>query len=363
MSQVSQQPLDAQFTWDDEAGVQLGLRLLTKVVEARLAGLEGQRADFDAAITGLTEVALKRINEVLLPTLPLLDEIIRLGFGSDKILDAGAFGRFVLQTKTPADFYAVTEAAHRDAVTSLESTVASMLARLNAITGGADAALDTFVEVSLRLAQDNNALGALMDAVSKRLRFDAAQVLTSAQRLQALMNLGASDVGRGVLAAADPATARTVLGAQQALGFTPIESGGGADMSAFPHKVRIGWGTDSRLRGQIDDLGIGQFWMEYGCPGLQSKNGYQKFQNGTIIQWGEIDTTADQSIPFPTAFPTLVAVVLPIVYYGTSGSEFWGVNIDGDTRFGFTAHIRHITGGSVVTEPGTRVFKYIAVGY
>lgn len=45
---------------------------------------------------------------------------------------------------------------------------------------------------------------------------------------------------------------------QPNLGFTPVQQGGGANQ--LTNKVKIGWGTDSRLRVTVDSTDLGHFW-------------------------------------------------------------------------------------------------------
>lgn len=45
---------------------------------------------------------------------------------------------------------------------------------------------------------------------------------------------------------------------QPNLGFTPVQQGGGANQ--LTNKVKIGWGTDSRLRVTVDNTDLGYFW-------------------------------------------------------------------------------------------------------
>lgn len=45
---------------------------------------------------------------------------------------------------------------------------------------------------------------------------------------------------------------------QPNLGFTPVQQGGGANQ--LTNKVKIGWGTDSRLRVTVDSTDLGYFW-------------------------------------------------------------------------------------------------------
>lgn len=63
---------------------------------------------------------------------------------------------------------------------------------------------------------------------------------------------------RTLLDDADAAAMRDTLGAQPALGFTPVQQGGPAASGA--NKIYIGWGTDSSLRLRIDGTEFGSVW-------------------------------------------------------------------------------------------------------
>lgn len=69
---------------------------------------------------------------------------------------------------------------------------------LSALTQGAPGALDTLDELAAALGDDANFAGTITTALANRLRVDAAQALTPAQKAQGLANLGgiaAADVG------------------------------------------------------------------------------------------------------------------------------------------------------------------------
>ncbi|WP_347252877.1 hypothetical protein [Dokdonella sp.] len=66
------------------------------------------------------------------------------------------------------------------------------------ILGGADAAYDTLLEIQELLTSGSTGLDALLAAVNNRVRFDAAQALTSEEQAQVRSNIGAiasTDVG------------------------------------------------------------------------------------------------------------------------------------------------------------------------
>lgn len=95
-----------------------------------------------------------------------------------------------------------------DGSTSTSSTWSStkIVEQLDAykasILGGASSAYDTLVELQAFIEEHEGDLTGLLTAVGNRVRFDAAQTLTSPQQAQARTNIGAvsaSDMG-------DPAT-------------------------------------------------------------------------------------------------------------------------------------------------------------
>jgi hypothetical protein len=83
-----------------------------------------------------------------------------------------------------------------DAGTALNKTWSSskintaITSAINALLNNAPAAFDTLKELSDQLASDQTALTAITQALSNRLRFDAAQALTAPQMAQAAANMG-----------------------------------------------------------------------------------------------------------------------------------------------------------------------------
>lgn len=81
---------------------------------------------------------------------------------------------------------------------SINKISAQVTAAINAVTNGAPTALDTLDELAGALGDDANFAATLTTALGNRVRFDAAQTLTSGQKTQALANIGAvasADVG------------------------------------------------------------------------------------------------------------------------------------------------------------------------
>lgn len=71
----------------------------------------------------------------------------------------------------------------------IDAQIGSAVAKL---VNGAPEALDTLAELAAQLATDGGQITNLMTAVGNRVRFDAAQTLTTAQKAQALSNIGAA---------------------------------------------------------------------------------------------------------------------------------------------------------------------------
>ncbi|WP_269221991.1 hypothetical protein [Flavobacterium sp. IMCC34518] len=63
----------------------------------------------------------------------------------------------------------------------------------NELTGGAAAAFDTLSELQAALGNDANFASTIAMALSQKIRFDAAQALSGAEKLQACNNLGIGD--------------------------------------------------------------------------------------------------------------------------------------------------------------------------
>lgn len=63
----------------------------------------------------------------------------------------------------------------------------------NELTNGATSALDTLAELAAALGNDANFASTVTTALGYRLRYDAAQTLTAAQKTQACSNLGVGE--------------------------------------------------------------------------------------------------------------------------------------------------------------------------
>jgi hypothetical protein len=71
-----------------------------------------------------------------------------------------------------------------------DSIEAAKTAVKNDLTNGASAALDTLSELATALGNDPSFSATIATALTKRVRFDAAQTLTAGEKLQACENIG-----------------------------------------------------------------------------------------------------------------------------------------------------------------------------
>lgn len=92
---------------------------------------------------------------------------------------------------------------------------------------------------------------------------------------------------------------------QPALGFTPVQQGGGAGQST--NKIYIGWSSGSALKAQVDATDLGAFVFQSAFNDNSfTGNGYQKLPGGLIMQWGLLTTTSSGTyVYFPISFPSV----------------------------------------------------------
>lgn len=74
-----------------------------------------------------------------------------------------------------------------------DSIEAATTALRNSLVNGAGAALDTFKELQDAIGNDPSFAATLATQMSKRVRVDAAQTFTTAEKLQGCQNLGVGD--------------------------------------------------------------------------------------------------------------------------------------------------------------------------
>lgn len=118
------------------------------------------------------------------------------------VLDSGAHLTATDVEAALAEIWTIADAAGgggaviNDAATNTTETWSSqkstdyVAAQISAVIASAPAALNTLDELAAALGDDANFASTITTALGNRLRFDAAQTLTSPQKAQALANLG-----------------------------------------------------------------------------------------------------------------------------------------------------------------------------
>jgi len=84
-------------------------------------------------------------------------------------------------------------AASTATVYSSTKTLSEINAAITALVNGAPGTFDTLKEIADELANTDTALDGLLTSVANRVRYDAAQALTTAQQKQASENIGVGD--------------------------------------------------------------------------------------------------------------------------------------------------------------------------
>lgn len=150
---------------------------------------------------------------------------------------------------------------------------------------------------------------------------------------------------------------------QPALGFTPVQQGGGAGQ--LTNKVYIGH-SSSGPKIQVDSSDFGDLWYDVnGATKVAAQfankslsgNGYQVLPGGLIIQWGRtgsITASTASAVSFPVAFPSAAfsVVASASTNNGAGGGELYSAAAYGASTTGFT----------IVNDSATSTFDWIAVG-
>lgn len=155
---------------------------LAQAIGADVKNLRDKQGDLTSLSTTAKGNLVAAINEV----------VALVGAGGVQINDAAGNGDT-----------GVTWSADRifDAIELAKAAVKSDL------IGGASAALDTFKELQDALGNDPTFAATISTALTKRVRIDAVQTLTTAERLQACQNIGIGDPEADFVAAYNTAKA------------------------------------------------------------------------------------------------------------------------------------------------------------
>lgn len=119
-------------------------------------------------------------------------------------------------------------------------------------------------------------------------------------------------------------------GKQNALGFNPVQQGGGAGQGT--NKVFIGW-DGGGLKAQVDGTDLGRFLFSTGNGGNLSGNGWVSIPVGgqnLIIQWAtgfmqSSQAQIQQVVNFPISFPNACFMVMPGTLYQSGDNADLGI--------------------------------------
>lgn len=84
-----------------------------------------------------------------------------------------------------------------------------------------------------------------------------------------------------------------------------------------------------------------------------STDGYVKYSNGLIIQWGTVGAGANFSVTFPTPFTSSASYGIAVAPFYDNGADAYALNVKNRTSTGFTGYLNANYGGA----------SYIAIGY
>lgn len=106
-------------------------------------------------------------------------------------------------------------------------------------------------------------------------------------------------------------------------------------------------------------------WTALGGTQSLSANGWVKFPNGFIVQWGRnYAADGDRAITFPTVFPTRAAAKFAIAELAYTPTSTRVTTIDdADNRNSIAVRIRVASNGGTVSVPADATITWFALGY
>ncbi len=159
-----------------------------------------------------------------------------------------------------------------------------------------------------------------------------------------------------------------ITGAQvlAALGYTPVQQGGGAGQAG--NKIYLGWDV-TRMRVQVDSTDVGELAFEADLAAYaplssfgtsQAATGYQKLPGGLILQWGLTVVSSATVASFPIAFPSaclqMTGVDAGNVSSGTTNAN--SISVQPVNAAQFRAWGKNTAGSFVSTN-----MSWFAIGY
>jgi hypothetical protein len=157
---------------------------------------------------------------------------------------------------------------------------------------------------------------------------------------------------------ANPAARRTQLGAQAALGYTPVRN-------SFTSAVQIGWdNAELFLRATVDVTDLGRIWADHAAGRSLAVNGYQRYPGGVLLQWGTSQVAApDYRVLFTVAFPAFCRSVAPVADNVLGLTDALSITVSQIDKTGFDVRSRVISNGGAVSGHSNTLVRWMAVGY
>lgn len=159
-----------------------------------------------------------------------------------------------------------------------------------ALIGQAPEALNSVYELAAALGNDPNFATTVFDELGKKL--DATATAVAAAKLATARTLKVGNTGKAFDGTGNVTWTLAEIGAQAALGFTPVRQGGGAGQ--LTNTVHIGWGNTAGLLLQVDSTDFANNW-----PISISKNAATATKLATARTIGGVafDGTANINLP------------------------------------------------------------------
>lgn len=149
--------------------------------------------------------------------------------------------------------------------------------------------------------------------------------------------------------------------------FTQIVQAGGGPGQTTADQIQIGWQSNAVApKMAVNGTDLGQIWCDWNAvTTVNSSNGINnaiyKLPNGLYMQVQSFQCpSADNSITYPTAFPT-TTISLHVTPVCDGSNALLGF-VNNITRTGFSLHSRVMSGGSLNGVSGIGYY-YLALGY